>query len=374
MEGKRRYMMRALDLAAEARGRTSPNPMVGAVVVGEEGVVGEGCHLRVGEDHAEVRALAAAGKRARGADLYVNLEPCSHHGRTPPCTEAIKDAGVHRVFAAIKDPNPLVAGKGAEDLRRAGISVRFGLAASEARRLNEAFLKYIRTGMPFVFLKTAVSLDGKTATRKGDSRWISNVQARARVHELRDGADAIMVGIGTVLADDPRLTARLPEGAGRSPHRIVIDPLLRTPPGARVLTAEAGSRTILVAAGRASAEKADRLESRGAEVMIMEGEGRTIDMGRLMRRLGKMGMTSVMVEGGSEVAASLLSAGVVDKVVYFIAPKIIGGREAPGAVGGEGAGLMKEALELKDLRATVLGDNIMVEGYLRQQGEWCSPD
>lgn len=342
--------------------------MVGAVVVGEGGVVGEGCHLRVGEDHAEVRALASAGKLARGADLYVNLEPCSHHGRTPPCTEAIKRAGVQRVFAAIKDPNPLVAGKGAEDLRRAGISVRFGLAASEARRLNEAFLKYIRTGMPFVLLKTAVSLDGKTATRRGDSRWISNAQARARVHELRDGADAIMVGIGTVLADDPRLTTRLPEGAGRSPHRIVIDPLLRTPPGARVLAAEAGSRTILVASERAPAERVDRMESRGAEVMIMKGEDRIIDMECLMRRLGKMGMTSVMAEGGSEVAASLLFAGVVDKVVYFIAPKIVGGREAPGAVGGEGAGLMREAQELKDLRVTVLGDNIMVEGYLRQQG------
>lgn len=367
-------MMRALDLAAEARGRTSPNPMVGAVVVGKEGVVGEGCHLRVGEDHAEVRALAAAGRGARGADLYVNLEPCSHHGRTPPCTEAIKGAGVRRVFAAIKDPNPLVAGKGARELRRAGISVRFGLAAPEARRLNEAFLKYIRTGMPFVFLKTAVSLDGKTATRKGDSRWISNALARARVHELRDGADAIMVGIGTVLADDPQLTTRLPEGGGRSPHRIVIDPLLRTPSGARVLAKEAGSRTILVAGEGVPAERIDRLESRGAEVMIMKGEGPVLDMGRLMRRLGKMEMTSVMVEGGSEVAASLLSAGVVDKVVYFIAPKIVGGREAPGAVGGEGAGLMREALGLKDLRVTALGDNIMVEGYLRQQGESCSQD
>jgi diaminohydroxyphosphoribosylaminopyrimidine deaminase/5-amino-6-(5-phosphoribosylamino)uracil reductase len=369
MTGKKRYMLRTLELAVEARGRTSPNPMVGAVVVRGDRVVGEGYHRMAGGLHAEAQALGEAGGEARGADLYVNLEPCSHFGRTPPCTESIIEAGVARVFAAIEDPNPLVAGKGAKRLRRAGISVRFGLAVDEATRLNEAFLKFIRTGLPFVFIKSAMTLDGKTATRTGDSRWVSGEESRALVHGMRDGVDAVMVGIGTVIADDPRLTTRLPRGEGRNPHRIVIDPLLRIPLEARVLSPAGESRTIVVTTGRAPKDRIGKLESLGAEVMVMEGEGRIIDLSRLMRKIGERKVTSVMIEGGAEVTASALSSGIVDKVVCFIAPKIVGGREAPTTVGGKGAGLMSDALELREVRYRPVGEDIMAEGYLRRQGD-----
>lgn len=366
-------MLRALELALKARGRTSPNPMVGAVVVRGERVVGEGYHRHAGGIHAEVGALRKAGAAARGADLYVNLEPCSHQGRTPPCTEAIIRAGIGRVFAAVKDPNPLVSGEGGRQLRRAGVSVRFGLAAPEARRANESYLKYIRTGLPFVFVKSAISLDGKTATKTGDSRWITGGGAREKVHELRDGADAIMVGIGTVRADDPSLTTRLPAGSGSDPVRVIIDPLLRLPRSAKVLNRGAGAGVVVVTGRHAPPERAERLRVAGAELLVVEGAGKRIDMRRLMEILGKRGMTSIMIEGGSEVAASAFEAGVVDKVVYFIAPKIIGGRDAPTAVGGEGITWLRDAIRLRDMRVSPLEGDFMVEGYVQGGDERCSP-
>jgi diaminohydroxyphosphoribosylaminopyrimidine deaminase/5-amino-6-(5-phosphoribosylamino)uracil reductase len=366
-------MLRALELALKARGRTSPNPMVGAVIVRGERVVGEGYHRHAGGSHAEVAALRKAGSLARGADLYVNLEPCSHQGRTPPCTESIIRAGIGRVFAAVKDPNPLVAGEGGKQLRRAGISVRFGLAAPEARRANESYLKYIRTGLPFVFVKSAISLDGKTATKTGDSQWITGSGARAKVHELRDGADAIMVGIGTVVADDPSLTTRLAAGKGSDPVRVIIDPLLRLPRSAKVLKRGAGAGVLVVTSGLAPATRAGKLRAAGAEILVVEGEGRRIDMRQLVGILGRRGMTSVMIEGGSEVAASAFEAGVVDKVVYFIAPKIIGGREAPTAVGGVGISLLREAIGLRDMRVSSLEGDLMVEGYVQGGEGQCSP-
>jgi diaminohydroxyphosphoribosylaminopyrimidine deaminase/5-amino-6-(5-phosphoribosylamino)uracil reductase len=371
--GRKAHMLRALELALKARGRTSPNPMVGAVVVRGERVVGEGYHRHAGGIHAEVGALRKAGAAARGADLYVNLEPCSHQGRTPPCTEAIIRAGIGRVFAAVKDPNPLVSGEGGRQLRRAGISVRFGLAAPEARRANESYLKYIRTGLPFVFVKSAISLDGKTATKTGDSRWITGGGAREKVHELRDGADAIMVGIGTVRADDPSLTTRLPAGSGSDPVRVIIDPLLRLPRSAKVLNRGAGAGVVVVTGRHAPPERAERLRVAGAELLVVEGAGKRIDMRRLMEILGRRGMTSVMIEGGSEVAASAFEAGVVDKVVYFIAPKIIGGRDAPTAVGGEGITWLRDAIRLRDMRVSPLEGDFMVEGYVQGGDERCSP-
>ncbi len=371
--GRKAHMLRALELALKARGRTSPNPMVGAVVVRGERVVGEGYHRHAGGIHAEVGALRKAGAAARGADLYVNLEPCSHQGRTPPCTEAIIRAGIGRVFAAVKDPNPLVSGEGGRQLRRAGVSVRFGLAAPEARRANESYLKYIRTGLPFVFVKSAISLDGKTATKTGDSRWITGGGAREKVHELRDGADAIMVGIGTVRADDPSLTTRLPAGSGSDPVRVIIDPLLRLPRSAKVLNRGAGAGVVVVTGRHAPPERAERLRVAGAELLVVEGAGKRIDMRRLMEILGRRGMTSVMIEGGSEVAASAFEAGVVDKVVYFIAPKIIGGRDAPTAVGGEGITWLRDAIRLRDMRVSPLEGDFMVEGYVQGGDERCSP-
>jgi diaminohydroxyphosphoribosylaminopyrimidine deaminase/5-amino-6-(5-phosphoribosylamino)uracil reductase len=347
--------------------------MVGAVVVRDDRVVGEGYHRRAGEIHAEVGALRNAGKEARGADLYVNLEPCSHHGRTPPCTEAIIRAGIGRVFAAIKDPNPLVSGEGGRRLRLAGVSVRFGLAAMEARRTNESYLKYVMTGLPFVFVKSAISLDGKTATKTGDSRWITGGGAREKVHELRDGADAIMVGIGTVLSDNPSLTTRLPTGSGSDPVRVIIDPLLRLPQEAKVLNRKTGAGVVVVTSSLARPEQAERLRASGAEVLVVEGEGKRVDMRLLMEILGRRGITSVMIEGGSEVAASAFEAGIVDKAVYFIAPKIIGGREAPTAVGGEGVTWLREAITLRDMKVFSLDGDFMVEGYVQGGKERCSP-
>jgi diaminohydroxyphosphoribosylaminopyrimidine deaminase/5-amino-6-(5-phosphoribosylamino)uracil reductase len=242
------------------------------------------------------------------------------------------------------------------------------MGGEEAGRLNEAYLKHITTGLPFVFVKSAVSLDGKTATRTGDSRWISNEESRARVHEMRDGADAIMIGIGTVLADNPRLTTRLPGGGGTDPVRIVIDPLLRIPLDARVLESGEGAKTVVVTTGLGDPEKMDRLRDASVEVLVAVGKERVVDLRLLMKDLGARGITSVMIEGGAETAASAISSGIVDKIVYFIAPKIVGGRDAPSAVGGEGTELMKGAVELGNVRYTVLGDNVMVEAYLPRGG------
>jgi len=360
--GDEQYMEQALELARRGAGTASPNPMVGAVVVRDDVVVGEGFHARPGDPHAEVLALRDAGTKAAGADLYVNLEPCCHHGRTPPCTEAIRASGVARVFAAIEDPNPLVAGKGGAVLGDQGIPVSYGLAAGAALRLNEAYLKHSRTGLPFVFIKSAVTLDGKIATRTGDSRWITGESERALVHEMRNAADAILTGIGTILADDPRLTARLPGGRGRDPRRVVVDPMLKIPTAARVLIGAGAGDTIVVASSVASRKKADELEALGARVLFM-GRGR-VELPELMTLLGEEGITSVMIEAGAEVCASALDAGIVDKVVYFVAPKIVGGRDAPGAVGGDGAVLLKDATVLRDVTYTQVGDSMMVIGYI----------
>jgi diaminohydroxyphosphoribosylaminopyrimidine deaminase/5-amino-6-(5-phosphoribosylamino)uracil reductase len=367
-------MARALHLAALGRGRTAPNPMVGAVVVRAGAVVGEGYHARAGEDHAEVVALRQAGPAAQGADLYVTLEPCSHFGRTPPCVDAIVRAGVGRVFAATQDPNPRVNGQGIARLREAGIPVSVGLLAAEAHLLNEVYCKHITTGVPHVTLKAGMSLDGKIATRTGESRWITGEGARLKVHELRNAVDAILVGIGTILADDPELTTRIPGADCRNPDRIVIDSLLRIPLKSRVLARRSPSRTILVANPHAPEERVRLLRDMGAEVIIVgfvPGGDRRIDLQVLMRQLGGMGITSVLVEGGSEIAASSLEAGIVDKVVFFIAPSVIGGRDATPVIGGRGVASLGEARRLRDVRYTPVGDNLMVEGYLG--GRPCSP-
>jgi len=364
-------MSRALELAARARGRTSPNPMVGAVIVREEAVVGEGFHARAGEPHAEVVALAAAGAAANGADLYVNLEPCSHHGRTPPCTDAIIQAGIARVFAAMRDPNPKVDGRGIAQLRAAGVKVQVGLLGSESVRLNEVYCTNMTTGLPQVTLKIGMSLDGKTATRTGDARWITGEASRKRVHEMRDGVDAILVGIGTILADDPDLTTRLAGVDCHHPDRIVIDSHLRIPSRARVLAHRNRGRTILVAGPHASESRVRELRGLGAEVILVDGGERRVDLRLVIERLFAMGITSVLIEGGSEIAASSLEAGIVDKLVVFIAPLLIGGREAPPVIGGRGVGPLAEASRLRAVRWDAVGEDIMVEGYVREPA--CSP-
>jgi diaminohydroxyphosphoribosylaminopyrimidine deaminase/5-amino-6-(5-phosphoribosylamino)uracil reductase len=364
-------MARALELAARARGRTSPNPMVGAVLVSKEAVVGEGFHPRAGEPHAETIALEQAGDAARGSDLYVNLEPCSHHGRTPPCAEAIIQAGVARVFAAVRDPNPKVDGRGIARLREAGVKVQVGLLAAEAVRLNEVYCKNMTTGLPQVTLKIGMSLDGKTATRTGDARWITGEDSRRRVHEMRNAVDAVLVGIGTILADDPDLTTRLPGTDCRHPDRVVIDSQLRIPTRSRVLAHRNRGRTIIIAGPHAPEARVREVRALGAEVVIIEGGDRRVDLRAVVERLYALGITSVLIEGGSEIAASSLEAGIVDKLVFFIAPLLIGGREAPPVLGGRGVGPLAEAARLRDVRWSTVGADIMVEGYVREPA--CSP-
>jgi len=360
-------MKMALELAARARGRTSPNPMVGACVVKDGQVVGCGFHRRAGTPHAEVHALRDAGEQAKGATLYVNLEPCCHYGRTGPCTEAIIKAGIARVVVAMTDPNPLVAGKGIRALHEAGIDVTLGVLEKEARELNEVFIKYITTGLPFVVAKAAVSLDGKIATRTGRSKWITGEAARAYGHRLRDWYDAIMVGIGTVLADDPSLTTRLPGGGGRDPVRVIVDSKARTPLNARVLTQSSGAPTLIATTAGASPARIELLRQTGAKVLV-SGEEPRVDLAGLLKILAQEGITSVLIEGGATIHGSALEERIVDKVVWFIAPKIIGGREAPGAVGGEGVNDPSEAAGLEQLKISRLGSDLCVEGYLKYRG------
>lgn len=361
------YMRMALDLAASAMGRTSPNPMVGAVVVRDGRVVGRGFHARAGAPHAEVAALRQAGEGALGSTLYVTLEPCCHYGRTGPCTEAVIEAGVRRVVAAMADPNPLVAGKGLNRLKESGLEVDCGVMEEEARRLNEVFIKYITTGMPFVVMKAAISLDGKIATRTGDSQWITGPGAREHGHRLRDRYDAIMVGVNTVLADNPSLTTRLP-GGGRDPVRLILDSRARTPPESRVINRSSPAPTIIVTAGRAPRERVRLLEEAGAEVIAApDRDGERVDIQALMRILAGREITSVLIEGGGRVHASALECGAVDKVAWFIAPMLIGGSEAPGPLAGRGAGRLSEAVRLDRVGVSRMGNDIIIEGYISKQ-------
>jgi diaminohydroxyphosphoribosylaminopyrimidine deaminase/5-amino-6-(5-phosphoribosylamino)uracil reductase len=360
------FMREALALAAQARGRTSPNPMVGSVVVNEGRVVGRGYHIKAGASHGEVAALENAGVHAKGGTLYVTLEPCCHYGRTPPCTKAIIAAGIRRVVAAMRDPNPLVSGKGLEELRQAGIDVKLPVLETEAAALNEVFVTYITTKRPFVLMKVAASLDGKIATVTGESRWITNERSRLLVHQLRDQVDAVMVGINTVLRDDPLLTTRLPGGGGRDPLRIIVDTRLRLPCEARVLTASTTACTLVATTPEAPRAKRRQLEAAGAQVLVIEGEGPGVPLRPLMEQLAAMQVTSILLEGGGELHSSALRAGIVDKVWYFLAPRLIGGRAAPCAIGGEGFARLDEAVTLERMQVRQLDDDLLIEGYVRR--------
>ncbi|MFZ5863321.1 MAG: bifunctional diaminohydroxyphosphoribosylaminopyrimidine deaminase/5-amino-6-(5-phosphoribosylamino)uracil reductase RibD [Nitrospirota bacterium] len=358
------YMRRALTLAARGVGRTSPNPAVGAVVVRGGRIVGEGYHRRAGEPHAEVIALRDAGSRARGATLYVTLEPCCHvDKRTPPCVDAIRVSGIRTVVAATNDPNPKVTGRGVARLRALGVAVRVGVLREQAVRLNEAYAHWISTGLPFVTLKAASTLDGKIATAAGESRWITGPRARTHVHRLRSRVDAVLVGLGTIKADDPELTARGGRHR-RSPHRIILDERLTVPPTARALKPREGVTTFVVATPGAAASRRRRLEAAGARVLIVKSHDGLVDLRDLMRRLGSMDMTSVLIEGGSEVNASALRAGIVNKVVIMLAPKVLGGRDAIGSVGGRSPRRLSDATALRDIAVRRVGDDVIVEGYL----------
>jgi diaminohydroxyphosphoribosylaminopyrimidine deaminase/5-amino-6-(5-phosphoribosylamino)uracil reductase len=353
-------MDRALRLAAAGLGRTSPNPMVGAVLVKDERVVGEGAHLRAGGPHAEAVALEAAGASAEGATCYVTLEPCAHFGRTPPCADALARAGVSRVVAACPDPYHEVAGRGLARLRTAGVRVTVGVRETEARALNRAFLCAVREGRPHVTLKTAMTLDGKIAAADGESRWITGEAARLEAHRLRFAADAVLVGIGTVLADDPRLTVRHAGLPPREPFRVVADSRLRTPAEARILHAGDPGRVVLACVAPAPAGPAAALRARGARVLELPGDGGRVDLRALLAALRALDVIAVLVEGGGELGAALAEASLVDRVAFFLAPRLLGGRDAPGPLGGRGRAL-KESLALAGVTTRRLGDDLLIE-------------
>ncbi|MBI2873416.1 MAG: bifunctional diaminohydroxyphosphoribosylaminopyrimidine deaminase/5-amino-6-(5-phosphoribosylamino)uracil reductase RibD [Chloroflexi bacterium] len=354
-------MAQALELARQALGQVSPNPAVGAVLVKEDKVVGQGYTQPPGGPHAEIVALQQAGERSRGATLYVTLEPCCHYGRTPPCTDALLAAGVSDVHMSVVDPNPLVAGKGKRQLEDAGLRVNVGDGDEEARRLNEAYFKHIVSGLPFVTAKFATSLDGKIATATGESRWITGEEARRTVHQMRAVSDAVMVGIDTALADDPQLTAREGERPlERQPLRVVVDSTGRLPARARLL---AGPGRALVATARMSPSRRSALERSGAEVVSLPGEDGRVDLPALLRLLGQRGVMSILVEGGGALLGSFFQQRLVDKVVAFIAPIIIGGREAPSPVGGQGFPSLSEALRLHLVTVESVGEDLMLTGY-----------
>jgi diaminohydroxyphosphoribosylaminopyrimidine deaminase/5-amino-6-(5-phosphoribosylamino)uracil reductase len=348
------WAARALELARQADYRTSPNPMVGAVVVDTNGLMaGEGFHRRAGEPHAEEEALASAGDRARNGTLYVNLEPCTHAHRNPSCAQAVIDAGISRVVVSMADPDERIRGAGLRMLDSAGIQTAVGVLEDRARRLNEFYIKHRLTGRPFVTAKFAMSLDGKIATRTGESRWITDEEARAHAHRVRHAHDAILVGVNTVIADDPELTVRLDGDTSRQPLRVVLDSQLRIRQSARVV----GPNTLIATtrAGRVGAAEVLRLPA--------AGDGR-VSLPALLDELGRRGTLSLLVEGGAEVHASFFAEGLVDKVNAYVAPRLIGGREAPGPLGGAGVERLAASTHLTEFDFVRLGDDLLITGYV----------
>ncbi len=350
------HMERALELAGQALGAVSPNPAVGAVIVNGDRIVGEGRTQPPGQAHAEVVALAQAGEAARGAVMYVTLEPCAHHGRTPPCVDAVIGAGLSAVNVATLDPDPRTNGKGIDRLRAASIEVTVGEGEAAARETIEAFARHVTTGLPFVTAKFAMSLDGKVATASGESRWISGEESRRLAHRMRATSDAVMVGIGTVLADDPRLTVRDVPVRGAQPLRVVIDSNGRLP-GASAMLAEPGETLVFTAAGHAT-------DLGGKAASVATSTDGAVDLAGVMAHLGGRGATSVLVEGGPTLLGALFGAGLVDKVVAFVAPVVLGGATAPGPVGGGGISTIADALRLERVRYEQAGNDMMITGYV----------
>lgn len=355
-------MGKAIALARRGVGKTSPNPPVGCVIARDGEVVGTGWHRKAGTPHAEIHALLEAGELARGADVFVTLEPCSHFGKTPPCADALIAAGVGRVYAGMVDPNPKVAGKGIEKLRAAGIPTFPGLREPECRRLIGPFVKHVTTGLPLVTVKSALTLDGKTATASDDSQWITGEQARRQVHKLRAENDALMVGVGTVLADDPRLTCRLLRGR-KDPLRVIVDSLLRTQLDAQLFRVQS-TTTTLIATIEQDEERLATYRALGAEVLVCREENNRVDLADLLTRLGIQGVQSVLVESGGELSGALLRQGLIDRLILFYGAKLVGG-EGRSPFAGAGVDRMSQAIRLQEIEVRRFGDDLMVAGYLR---------
>lgn len=358
------YMKRALKLAEGGWGRTNPNPLVGAVIVKNGEIISEGFHELLGCAHAEVAAFNNAEVDVTGATLYVNLEPCSHYGRTPPCTKAIIDAGIKEVVVAMVDPNPKVSGRGIQILADAGIKVKVGVLEEEAKKLNEIFITYITRRKPFVIMKAAMTLDGKIATFKGDSKWISGEPSRNLVHNIRNRVAAIMVGINTIIKDNPSLTTRLENGNSTNPIRIIIDSKGRIPEDSRALNMDTNAEVILATTSAINMEKEKRLINRGIKIIKTESNDKRVDLKKLMEILYGLEIDSILLEGGGTLNASALKSDIVDKVMCFIATKIVGGENAVTAVEGQGIELMENAIQLRNVSFNGIGEDLLVEGYI----------
>lgn len=356
-----KYMKIALELAQKGRGKVSPNPMVGAVIVKKGKIIGQGYHEKCGEAHAEVNAFNNATEDVTGATIYVTLEPCSHYGKTPPCVNKIIEKKISKVVVGSVDPNPLVAGKGVCKLRENGIEVITGIMDEECKKVNEVFMKYIVTKRPFIILKSAMTLDGKIATVIGDSKWITNEESRKLVHELRNEVTGIMVGVNTVITDDPQLTCRIENG--KNPIRIVVDSKLRTPLSAKIFDGDC-SEVIIATTKNGDKEKKDKLESLGVKVLTINSKDEKVDLQHLTEVLGELKIDSVLIEGGSILNYSALEQNIVDKVQVYIAPKLIGGENSKTPIGGKGIELLKDAINVKELTYRNIGNDILLEGYL----------
>lgn len=357
-------MREALRLARKGLGRTSPNPAVGAVIVRRGKVIGAGYHKRAGGNHAEVEALASLeGKVGGGDTLYVTLEPCNHQGRTPPCTEAILKSGLKRVVVGMRDPNPGVSGGGCGFLAAKGVEVTVGVMEPECRRLNEAYVKFVTTGRPFVTAKSALTVDGWTGTSTGNSQWITDERSRQFVHRLRDRTDAVMVGVGTILADDPALNTRLKHRKGRDPFRIVVDTNLRTPPGARILTIGSPSTALIAVGEGVSVGRLEEVRRAGGSILSCPRRDGRVDLSALMDMLGSRAITSVMVEGGATLLGALIRERLIDKFYFFVAPKILGGDDGVPVAAGPGPERIDRCLRLKQIETRRLGDDILIIGY-----------
>ncbi|MFA1736845.1 bifunctional diaminohydroxyphosphoribosylaminopyrimidine deaminase/5-amino-6-(5-phosphoribosylamino)uracil reductase RibD [Lysinibacillus fusiformis] len=360
-----KYMQLALDLAASAKGNTNPNPLVGAVIVKNDIIVGTGLHRKAGEPHAEVHAFRMAGEHAQNATLYVTLEPCSHFGKTPPCANLVKESGVSRVVVAMQDPNPTVAGRGIQLLRDAGIAVEVGVLEQQARRLNERFIHNMLTKRPFVISKFAMTVDGKIATHTGHSKWVTGDAAREDVHHIRHEVDGILVGVGTVIADNPSLTTRLSDGFGKNPTRIIMDSLLRTPLDANVINTEEAP-TILVCSNEGSQEKVDSFTNKGLTVLPIEKNEHGLNIDEMLARLYEHGITDILLEGGSKVNASFLQQGAIDKYVIYIAPKVLGGNLSLTPFAGYNPSLMSEAWDIEFASFDKVGEDLRIIAYPKQ--------
>ena len=352
-------------MLCKGKGHVNPNPMVGAVIVKNDQIIGEGFHEFFGGNHAEINALNMAGENAKGAEIYVTLEPCSHFGKTPPCALALVKAGIKRVIIAMKDPNPIVSGRGIKILQDNGIEVVVGVLCKEALKLNEIFIKYIITKKPYVVMKTAVTLDGKISTVTGESRWISSEASREYVHHLRNNMMGIMVGIGTIIADDPLLTTRIEGENCKNPTAIIVDSKLNLPLNSKILGTLKERKIIIGVTEKADKTKIRQLESMGVSIIKTPSKNERVDLNFLMNKVGEAGIDSILLEGGSTLNFSCLQEKIVDKVMCFIAPIMLGGEKAKTSVGGSGIKLLSEAVKVSNMKLKNIGQDILIEGYIK---------